>query len=121
MALTTWTLAQKPDLMAALLALTPKAWPLFILADDVSLNHYDRLFNEFLAFQFVICEEHETIIAAGNSIPLVWDGTLEGLPQGWDGALVQGIADYEAGHSPSTLCALAATADPAYQGRGLSQ
>jgi GNAT superfamily N-acetyltransferase len=121
MTLTTWTLAQKPDLMAALLALTPKAWPLFILADDVSLKYYDRLFDDFLAFQFVVCEEHDTVVAAGNSIPLVWDGTLDGLPQGWDGALVQGVADYQAGHSPSTLCALAATVDPVYQGRGLSQ
>jgi GNAT superfamily N-acetyltransferase len=118
--LTLWTLEERPDLTPELLALAPRAWPLFILADDVSLRAYDALFAlPFTAFQFVFCE-HETVIAAGQAIPLVWDGTLEGLPQGWDGALLQGIADQQAGRVPSALSALAATIDPAYQGRGLS-
>ncbi len=119
--LTLWTLEERPDLIPELLALSPRAWPIFVLADDVSLRAFPALFAPpFTAFQFVFCEQ-EAVIAAGQAIPLVWDGTLEGLPQGWDGALLQGIADQRAGSTPSTLTALAATIDPAYQGRGLSQ
>ncbi len=107
--LTLWTLEERPDLAAELLALAPRAWPIFVLADDVSLHAYDALFEPpFRAFQFVFCEQ-EAVIAGGQSIPLVWDGTQEGLPRGWDGALLQGIADQRSRRRPSALSALAAT------------
>jgi GNAT superfamily N-acetyltransferase len=119
--LTVYTLEQRPDFAADLSALGPKAWPFFVLADNVSREVFERLFEPpFLAYQFVLFFG-ETLVAAGHSIPLVWDGTLAGLPGGWDGALLQGIADHQAGRQPTTLSALAATIDPAYQGRGLSQ
>lgn len=118
---TIWTLEQRPDLTRGVLALSPKAWPLFVLEDDVSTEYYGALFEHFAAFQFAVCDEQETVIAAGNTIPLLWDGTLEGLPQGWDGTLKQGVAGHHAGQAPSVLAGIAATIDPIYQGQGLSQ
>src|SRR6185437_11910476 len=118
---TVHTLEERPDLTAQLLALAPRAWPIFTLADDVSLRAYDALFDlPFTAFQLALCE-HGAVIAGGHAIPLLWDGTLEGLPSGWDGALLQGIADHQAGRHPTALTGLAVTIDPTYQGRGLSQ
>ena len=55
-----------------------------------------------------------------NTSPLVWDGTDDGLPDGWDGQLLGAVADHEAGRTPNTLGALQIVVDPARQGSGLS-
>lgn len=46
--------------------------------------------------------------AAGNSVPLFWYGSLEGLPGGVAEAIERGAGDLGAGWAPG------------YQGRGLS-
>ena len=115
------TLNRRPDLIGLAEALTPKAWPRFMLEDDVAAANWGELTRRFAPFQFVICTEEERVIAAGNTIPLTWDGTLDGLPTGWDAALLRGVADQAANRTPTTLSALAATIDPAYQGRGVSR
>lgn len=115
------TLDRRPDLIGLAEALTPKAWPRFMLEDDVAAANWGNLTRRFAPFQFVICTEEERVIAAGNTIPLTWDGTLDGLPTGWDAALLRGVADQAANRTPTTLSALAATIDPAYQGRGVSR
>lgn len=50
-------------------------------------------------------------MAAGNSVPLFWDGALDGLP---------GVEGLEAGRAPTVSSALLATVAPGYQGPGLS-
>jgi GNAT superfamily N-acetyltransferase len=60
------------------------------------------------------------VVAAGYSAPLRWDGTAEGLPEGWDAAFEQALTDRASSRSATATSALLATVDPAYQGRGLS-
>src|SRR5690348_2830702 len=112
MTLTVSTLDQRPDLTLELLRLAPMVWPHFVLEDDVSLQHYGALFEEFPDYQFVIYDEQEQVIAGGSTIPLRWDGTLEGLPNGWDGALEQGVGDRQAGRQPTAISAVSATINP---------
>lgn len=69
----------------------------------------------------MLCDEQHAVITAGFSIPLAWDGTIEGLPDSWDAELEGGFLDREAGRAPNTLGALSITIDPAYQGQGLSR
>lgn len=121
MALTVYTLAERPDLTTSLLRLSPKVWPYFVLEADASLQYFGTLFEEFLEYSFVICDHQEQVIAGGSAIPLAWDGTLDTLPKGWDGALAQGVADRRAGRIPSALSAVSATINPAHQGLGLGQ
>jgi GNAT superfamily N-acetyltransferase len=116
-----YTLDRRPDLIGPANALMPKAWPRFMLKDAVAAATWSELTRQFAPFQFVVCMAGESLIAAGNTIPLTWDGTLDGLPNGWDAALVRGVTDRAAGRIPTTLSALAATIVPAYQGRGLSR
>lgn len=115
-----YTLEQRPEFRSQVNPLNGKAWPAFMLEDPVANQHWNSLLSAFAPFQFVLCGEDDTLIGAGNSIPIVWDGTTEGLPEGWDAALAQGVRDYEQNLAVDTLSALSITVAPQVQGRGLS-
>jgi hypothetical protein len=114
------TLAERPELESLLPALHEASWPPFIQADPVSRRYWGELFAVFPEYQYLLCDDDQ-LIAAGHTIPLVWDGTVAGLPTGWDGALECGFRDYEQGQLPNALCGLSIVISPQIQGRGLSQ
>jgi len=114
------TLAQRPELEAEMPRLHSESWPEFVLNDPIALRYWGSLFSTFAAFQYVLCDENSTALAAGHTIPLLWDGTREGLPAGWDAALEQGFHDDEEGRLPNTLCGLSIVIAPGLQGQGLS-
>jgi GNAT superfamily N-acetyltransferase len=121
MASTVVSMAERPELRPEIGRLHGAAWPTFMLHSPVSDRYWDALFSVFARFQFVLCDEQGVVIAAGHSIPLVWDGTIAGLPAGWDAALEQGVRDQQQGRPPTALSALAAIVDPQVQGQGLSR
>ena len=100
------------------MAIGPKVVPEFLNHDPVSRN-WPRLAEDFPAFQVVLVGEDDRVAAAGFSVPLWWDGTTEGLPEGWDAAFEAALADHSAGRTPNATSALMAAVDPAYGGRGL--
>ena len=113
------TLAQRPDLAVQVRALTLEVWPEFLRHDAVCNRYWRLLYNTFARFQVVLCDPADTVIAAGHTIPLVWDGTQGDLPSGLDDVLERGVRD-AAHHAPTTLSALAAMVAPSHQRRGLS-
>ena len=115
------TLAERPELEAAIPRLHGESWPAFLLADPVAQQYWGKLFSLFAEYQYLLCDEEERLIAAGHCIPLAWDGTIAGLPEGWDGALSQGFADFEQGCLPTVLCGLSIVIAPGQQGQGLSE
>lgn len=115
------TLAERPELEAEISQLHMRSWPTFIQADPVARQYWGRLFSTFAEYQYLLCDEQGQLFAAGHSIPLAWDGTVAGLPTGWDGALEQGFHDFEAGRVPNTLCGLSIVITPASQGQGLGE
>ena len=61
------------------------------------------------------------IAATNNSAPIAWDGTDDGLPDGWDGQLGRsGGAASTAGITPDTLGAIQIVAAPGPAGLGLA-
>jgi GNAT superfamily N-acetyltransferase len=88
--------------------------------DPVAIRNWGRLAQDFPGFQVALFGERDGVVAAGYSAPLYWDGTTEGLPEGWDAAFEQALADLASDREPTATSALLATVDPAYQGRGLS-
>ncbi len=118
---TVTTLAERPELEAQIPRLHGESWPAFIQADPVATRYWGALFSTFAEYQYVLCDDHDTLIAAGHAIPLAWDGTAEGLPEGWDGALEVGFQDYEQGRAPTALCGLSIVVSPKAQGQGLSE
>ncbi|HEY0603840.1 MAG TPA: GNAT family N-acetyltransferase, partial [Herpetosiphonaceae bacterium] len=115
-----YTLEQRPEFRNQISPLNGKVWPAFMMEDPIAGEHWNTLLDTFAPFQFVLCAEDDTLIAAGNAIPVVWDGTVEGLPEGWDAVLEQGVRDHEQNRAVNTLSALSITVDPQHQGRGLS-
>jgi hypothetical protein len=116
-----YTYRQRPDLVEAAGALIPTVWPEFMLHDPVADRFWDRLSEDFSDFQFVLCNGEDAIVAVGNSIPVVWDGTPEGLPySGWDAVLEGGFSNLEQGCSPTALSALSASVAVQTQGQGVS-
>jgi hypothetical protein len=82
------------------------------------LNHYwDRLVPERPEFQFHLIGDDDEILARARSLPLRWDGSLEDLPLGIDGAIARGSDEGGA----NVLCALVVMIPRNLQGHGLSR
>jgi GNAT superfamily N-acetyltransferase len=114
------TLEQRPDLIEQVRRLSSEVWAEFLQHSAVCNRHWRRLYSIFARFQVVLCEPADTVIAAGHTIPLRWDGTIADLPSGLDGVLERGVGDAEYGRKPTTLSALAAMVVPGHQRHGLS-
>jgi GNAT superfamily N-acetyltransferase len=114
------TLAAHPELEAQLPQLHEASWPSFIQADPVARRYWGELFATFPEYQYLLCEDGQ-LIAAGHAIPLVWDGTIAGLPAGWDAALEWGFRAATEGLLPNALCGLSIVILPNTQGKGLSE
>lgn len=96
-------------------------WAAFMLQDPVANRHFGRLYDDFPAFQFVLYDG-ETVAAACNSIPVIWDLDDQTLPdEGWDWALESGFAGLQSGTPATTLCALSITIARDYVGKGVSR
>ena len=93
--------------------------PEFMHHDAEAGRHWDRLFTDFADFQVAVVDENG-VIAAGNSVPLLWDGSSKDLPDGIGATVERGVGGLEAGRTPNTASALLAMVAPGEQGRGLS-
>lgn len=94
-------------------------WEPYMFHDPVADRYYPTMYELYPEFQFYILDESGTVIATGNSIPFLWDGSTMDLPDGWDDALTRGALDGRSGMKPNTLCALQATASAQFTARGL--
>jgi hypothetical protein len=113
----TTTYTARPDLVERLVDLSDP-WPEFI--HHANCNRLWHVMRErYPQFQLILYdEENERPLGRGQTMPVRWDGTVDGLPGGVDDAVEQGaaLADGQA----NTLCAIVAVLDHSAQGRGLS-
>jgi len=114
------SLATRPDLQRALSLHCSQVWAPFMLEDAVSNELWHHLAEDFPAFQLLILDGQDRIMVGGNAAPLVWDGTDEGLPDGWDDQLQRSVTDMLAGRKATSLGAIQVVVDPIHQGNGWS-
>jgi len=121
--LKTFTLRERPELEDELERLADEGWPRFMLQRDELGNGrlWPRLFTDFADWQFVVCDSFDRVVAAGQSIPFVWDGTPADLPDSMAAILERGVRARAEGRRPTTLSALAALVDVKQRGQGLSR
>ena len=101
---------------------TEGLWPRYNTEGDVLGKYWFRLYEVFPDFQFVLFDEDAgKPIAEGHCLPITWDGTVGGLPQGIDAAVLTGFELAESGGMPDTICALAIEVPPAVGRRGVSR
>lgn len=96
-------------------------WPQFMFHDPVAIELYPYLFEHLAHFQTCWTNDQGQKVAEGICIPLVWDGTLENLPDGWDNSLRRGVENHKAGETPTAVSALVATVHEDFVGKGLSR
>jgi GNAT superfamily N-acetyltransferase len=113
--------SERPGLADRGDALTPEVWPEYNLHGDVTNAYWKRILDELPELQFVLWDEDaDAVLAQGHTIPFAWDGTPGGLPDGFDGLLVDAFALREAGGAANALSALAVEIAPEHRGRGTS-
>jgi hypothetical protein len=110
------TVAQRPELVEPSREQTADTMPEYNMHGDVLNAYWPRLTRERPDFQFHIVDEHDAILARARSVPLRWDGSLEDLPAGIDGAIARG---FEEGWT-NVLCALLVMVPLHVQSRGIS-
>jgi hypothetical protein len=67
-----------------------------------------------------LVDTDDTILAGLNSAPLPWDGTDEGLPDGWEAQLVASVDALTSGEPVAALGALQIVVHPERRGGGLA-
>jgi hypothetical protein len=115
-----YTLDQRPELRRQVSNVHSEVWHRFMNHDEIANRVWDYLFEAWPQFQLAFCDENDTVIAAGNMMPLVWDGNPDTLPDGWDAAAVQAMNDHDAGRTPNALNAYAIAVAREHQRKGLS-
>lgn len=112
------SLAERPDLGESLGDLTSGVWPEFMLHDAIVNEHWGRLFADFAGYQMCLVDDRGELVAGLNSAPLAWDGTGDGLPEGWDDQLLRTLRGRDGGVPPNTLGALQIVVRPDRRGSG---
>jgi len=85
-------------------------WPQFLLHDAIANRYWNRLYDDFPEFQFVLLDG-ERAIAEGNCVP------VHGMPDQWRAAI---LAAWEGDGDPDRVCALAIVISPDQRSKGLS-
>jgi GNAT superfamily N-acetyltransferase len=114
------TLAERPDLEEAMSRHNGSAWPEFMLQDPVADALWHHLDEEFAGWQLLLLDTDDAILAAANCAPLAWDGTDDGLPDGWDDQFRRTVDQHVAGVRPDTLGALQIVVAPERRGDRLA-
>jgi hypothetical protein len=110
------TVAERPDLAGPAWERTKDTMPEYNNHGDVLNAYWSRLTEELPEFQFHLVDDKDAILARARSIPVRWDGTLEDIPAGIDGAIARGFDEGGA----NVLCALVIMIPRDLQRRGLS-
>jgi hypothetical protein len=82
-------------------------WPKFLAHDEVArrlIPSVERLFGDL---SLMVLEDEDAIIAGGWGVPIRWNGQIDDLPGGWDGALERAVEAHEQDVQANTLCAMA--------------
>jgi GNAT superfamily N-acetyltransferase len=110
------TVAERPELSDPGWERTKDVLPEYNNNGDVLNRYWGRLTEELPEFQFHVVGDDDAILARARSIPVRWDGSVEDLPAGIDGAIARGFDEGNA----NVLCALVIMVPHDLQGRGLS-
>jgi len=116
------SLAERPELETPGYEVMAAGWPAFILASEVAARYWPRVLTAFAAFQLALVEDATgAIVGMGYSVPFAWDGTVAGLPAGWDGVVEQAVDDLDRGRPATAAAALSITLAGSHLGLGLSR
>lgn len=114
------TLRDRPGINDIFFKQKERIWPGFMFRDVYADTLWSYVNTKFEDFQLYLLNQDQEPIAVGQTMPLVWDGSMGNLPVGWADSLVRGTNDYEAGRKPNSLAALEIAIQPEFRGQGVS-
>ena len=114
----TFTLSEKPEYADLIDELSQEAWAEFLLHGDAT--NWGLLFDTFANFQIMICHPDGDLLAVGHTVPFVWNGTVEELPETIYSIISRAFDAHSNGQAPNTVSALAAMVSKRHRRRGLS-
>lgn len=112
--------ATRPDLKAEAASAFRGRWPEFIFHDPIS-SQYMRRVGEYFGDYDIWFLDDGRLAAGGWGVPIAWDGTPDGLPEGYDAALVASVEAFEAAKTPNTFSVMGAVVAVGYERQGLSR
>jgi len=115
------TLAEHAEIEPHFARFHAAAWPRFVHEGNGAGPLWRHLFSDFKDFQFGLWDAAGVLVAVGNSIPFICDGSRADLPPDIPEVLQRGVAVKRDGRRPTALSALAAIVDPQHRARGLSR
>lgn len=113
------TSAHRPDLEDQAREAFRVSWPEFIFHDPVAAEYGGRKDAYFQEYDVLLLDE-DRVVAGGWGVPVRWDGTVEDLPNGYDGALVRAVDGHDHDVPPTALSFMAAAVRRGETGRGLA-
>ena len=119
MSLDVITTSSRRDLEEEAGAAFRERWPEFIFHDPIPPKYIGRVHEYFADYDVLLLIDGK-VAAGGWGVPFSWDGTYEGLPQGYNAALVQAVEDYERGTAPTAFSFMAAAVHPDHDRQGLA-
>ncbi|ELR8704705.1 hypothetical protein V4T45_004336 [Vibrio vulnificus] len=111
------SLIKRPDLINQVAALDNRSWPVFLQNSDV--KSWSHFYDELSAYVLVLTQ-NEQVIAAGFTVPVVWDGNADKLPSSIEDVIQAGLSAKRGNHKANTLIPIGALVDSSMQGNGLS-
>ena len=112
--------AARPDLKAEAATAFRGRWPEFIFHVPISPQYMGRV-GEYFGHYDIWFLDDGRVAAGGWGVAIAWDGTPEGLPEGYDAALVASIETREAAQVPNTFSVMGAVVAIGYEKQGLSR
>lgn len=113
--------SDRPQLWDRTGDLSGRVWPEYNLHGDILNAYWNRLYDTFADYQFVLYDETtDEVLAEGHTIPCYWDQTPGDLNSGIDATIAAGFDAKAKGAPVNTLAALAAEIVPEHTRRGLS-
>jgi hypothetical protein len=109
--------ADRPDLRERRYEeLSAVTFPEYMHNNAMGWRYWRRLYEDFPEFQVALVDG-DALLAEAHALPIPWDGTVAGLPSGWDEGFELGMTSDD---PPGALMALAISVSPTRQGGRLS-
>jgi hypothetical protein len=110
------TLADDPKLIDILNWIHTEPWPRYLNESEIIKKYWRKLYQIYPQYQFLLKENSE-YMGLANVFPISWDGSIDGLPEGFDDAIKKVLRTSD---TVNALCALAIVVRKKFSGRDLS-
>ncbi|MGH7912946.1 MAG: hypothetical protein ACREOV_14610 [Candidatus Dormibacteraceae bacterium] len=113
------TSGERRDLEEVAAAAFRERWPEFIFHDEISNQNMPKKERYFGHFDILLLHDGQ-VAAGGWGVPFAWDGTPDGLPDGFRSALVAAVEGHEHGRPATSFSFMAAAVAREFDKQGLA-